>query len=119
MEEVISQEQENQDKKEASVKGKNTLMAVLCYFNILILVPLLTEAKNDPFVKFHIKQGLILIIAGIITSVILMIPFLGWIVGFIMWIILLILFVIGLINALSGKESELPIIGKYGVRLKI
>ena len=119
MEEARNQEQESQDKKEAPAKGKNTTMAALCYFGILILIPLLTEAKNDAFVKFHIKQGLILIIAGIITSVILMIPFLGWVAGPIMWIILLILFIIGLINALSGKESELPLIGKYGAGLKI
>ena len=118
-EELKNQEQENQGTKQASIKGKNTLMAVLCYFGILILIPLLTEAKNDPFVKFHIKQGVILIIAVIINWVILMIPIIGWIVGFIFWIVILVLWVIGLINALSGKESELPIIGKYGQRLKI
>lgn len=94
-------------------------MAALCYFGILVIIPLITDAKKDPYVKFHIKQGLVLLIAGIITSFISMVPVLGWVVGFILWIILLILFIIGLINAITGKEKELPIIGKYGDKIKI
>jgi len=122
MEEVKTQEQEVQDTAQQPVKdekGKNILMAVLCYLGIFILVPLVTEAKKDPFVKFHIKQGLVLIIAIIINWVILVIPIIGWIVGFIFWIIIIILWLIGLINALGGKEKELPIIGKYGARFNI
>jgi len=122
IEELKTQEQETQDNKEAVVettKGKNILMAVLCYLGILILVPLLTEAKKDPFVKFHIKQGLILIIAMIINFFISMVPIIGWVVGSIVWLIILVIWLIGLINVISGKESKLLIIGGYGDRLKI
>jgi len=122
MEELKTQEQETQDNKEAAAettKGKNILMAVLCYLGILIIVPLLTEAKKDPFVKFHIKQGVILIIAVVINWIILMIPIIGWIVGFIISIIILVIWLIGLINVIGGKESKLLIIGGYGERLKI
>ena len=45
---------------------KNTLMAVLAYLGILILVPFLTDAKKDPFVKFHLKQGVALIIVEVV-----------------------------------------------------
>ncbi len=115
-------EEVEKDKKEedGDVKeGKNVGMAALCYFGILVLIPLLTDAKKDPYVKFHIKQGLVLLVAGIANSIISMIPFLGWVIGFIVWIMLLVFFVIGLINALTGKEKELPLIGKYGEKITI
>jgi len=40
---------------------KNTGMAVVAYF--IFFLPLLTEAKKDPFVKYHVRQGLGLLIA--------------------------------------------------------
>lgn len=99
--------------------GKNIGMAVLCYLGILVLIPLLTNAKNEAFVKFHVKQGLVLLIFEVIVSIVWAIPFLGWIVGAIGWVIGVILFIIGLINAIGGQEKELPIIGKYGAKINI
>ncbi len=105
--------------EEPTKQQKNILMAVLCYFGILVIIPLITDAKKDPYVKFHIKQGLVLLIVAVITSFISIIPILGWIAGFILWIIIFVLFIMGLINAITGKEKQLPIIGKYGDKIKI
>ncbi|MDH4358791.1 MAG: hypothetical protein OEV37_02500 [Candidatus Berkelbacteria bacterium] len=99
--------------------GKNVGMAVLCYLGILVLIPLLTDAKNDPFVKFHIKQGIVLLIFDIIISVIIAIPVIGWVVGTIGWILVLILFIMGIVNAVGGQEKELPVIGKFGEKINI
>jgi uncharacterized membrane protein len=96
-------------------QSTNTLMAILCYFWILVLIPWLTDAKNDPFVKFHIKQGLVLLIANIICSFIIRVPVIGWLLG----IILFVLFVIGIINAATGKQTPLPIIGQFAEKIKI
>ncbi len=93
----------------------NVEMAVIAY--IIFLVPLLTDAKDDPFVKFHIKQAIILIICLVISSVITSIPFIGWIFGSIMTIGLLILWIMGLISAINKEKKELPIIGKYAEQL--
>lgn len=100
-------------------QSSNTLMAVLCYFGILVLIPFLTDAKNDPFVKFHIKQGLVLLIADIIASFIAAIPVIGWIVSPILWVILVILWIMGIINATSGKQTPLPILGQYAEKINI
>ena len=110
-----------EEKPSSSPSGgqKNTGMAILCYFGILVLIPFLTDAKNDPFVKFHIKQGLVLLIAYLIIGVITALPVIGWIVGGVAWILLLILFIMGIINAASGKEVELPVIGKFGSSFNI
>jgi len=89
---------------------KNIGMAILCYIGILVLIPLLTDAKDEPFVKFHVKQGLVLLIVSVIVGAISWIPVVGWLLGigtFILWII-------GIINAAGGQEKELPIIGSFG-----
>lgn len=95
--------------------GTKTLMAVLSYFGLLILIPLLTEAKNDPFVKFHVQQGLIFLICSVVVSFLYWIPVVGWLLG----VFLFVIFIIGVINAATGRKVLLPIIGKYGAQIKI
>lgn len=107
-----------EEKKEIK-SDKNNGMAALSYIGILVLIPLLTEVKNDPYVKFHIKQGLVLLVAEIIGSFISMIPVIGWFISPFLWIIFLILIIIGLMNSLNGKEKELPVIGSLAENFKI
>lgn len=96
-------------------KSNNTLMAALSYFGILVIVPLLTDAKNDPFVKFHIKQGIVLLITYVIFGFIVWVPIIGWALG----VVLFVLFLMGLINALNGQQKPLPIIGQFADKLNI
>ena len=94
----------------------NVEMAVIAY--IIFLVPLLTDAKDDPFVKFHLKQAIILVIAAVISSVIASIPVIGWfLLGPVLSIGLLILWIMGLVSAINKEKKELPIIGKYAEQL--
>ncbi|MEO8637542.1 MAG: DUF4870 domain-containing protein [Candidatus Taylorbacteria bacterium] len=88
-------------------------MAVFCYLGILIIIPFLTDGKNDPFVKFHIKQGLVLIISFVVGMAIGIIPILGWIVGGLLLLFNVVMVILGIVNVLSGKKKELPLIGKY------
>lgn len=96
-------------------------MAILCYLSFLVIIPLLTEAKNESFVKFHIKQGLVLLIASLVVSLLgSVIPVLGWfIIAPVGAIWLTILMIMGIINAANGAEKELPTIGKYGDKFNI
>jgi uncharacterized membrane protein len=97
-------------------EGKNP-MAFLSYLSILVIVPLVTDAKNDPFVKYHIKQGLALlifeVIGWLIGGVIGFIPLLGWLIIELWWLTDIVLIIIGLINVANGKEKPLPLIGQY------
>ncbi|NIR47464.1 hypothetical protein GWO43_04305, partial [candidate division KSB1 bacterium] len=53
----------------------NTAMAIIAY--IIFFVPLLTDARDDPFVKYHVKQGLVLFLSWVVVSfVVSMISFL-------------------------------------------
>ena len=91
---------------------KNKVMGLLAY--ILFFIPLLA-AKDSPFARYHANQGLVLFLAAILSSVILLIPILGWIIAPILSIVITVLAVIGIINALNGKAKELPIIGKFKI----
>lgn len=96
---------------------KNTGMAAIAYF--LFFIPLLTDAKNDPFVKYHVKQGLVLFIGYVIETFIGTIYVIGRILSPLLGIFLLVLFIIGIMNAINGKESPLPVIGSFAEKFKI
>lgn len=93
--------------------SNETLMGILSYLGILIIIPLVTEARHNPFVKFHIKQGLVLLIAEIILSFFTRIPGLGLIFAPILGIASLIMLIIGIMNVLNKKMKELPLIGHF------
>lgn len=99
-------------------KGKVDLIAIFSYVGILCLVPLFTR-QDDPFVKFHAKQGLVLFIAEIITSVFSWIPFIGWYFAPLLWIIWIILSIIGIMNVMNSKKKPLPVIGQFAKKFKI
>ncbi len=103
------------EKKEA--KSLNTGMAVIAY--ILFFVPLLTEDKDDPFVKYHVKQGLVLFIAAIANMIFAMVPLLGWFLSPLIAIGLLILVIVGILNAVNGVEKPLPVIGQYADKINL
>jgi uncharacterized membrane protein len=90
--------------------GKNTGMAIIAYF--LFFVPLLTDAKDDPFVKFHVKQSLLLWILAVVNSILVRIP----IIGLVFWILgigIFILWILGVINAANGSMTPVPLVGQY------
>src|SRR3989344_3799394 len=78
--------------------------------HLLFFIPLLTDAKNDPFVKFHVKQGLLVFILAVISMIISWVPVIFWI-SWLLNLAVLVFFILGVINAATGKEKELPLIG--------
>jgi len=97
--------------------GKNVGMAALAY--VIFFIPLLTEAKNDPFVKFHVKQGLVLFICSVLVwFVARVIPILGWAISPILNLFILVFIIIGIMNALNGTEKQLPFVGSFADNFK-
>ena len=91
---------------------KNKVMALLAY--IFFLIPLLA-AKDSKFARFHTNQGLVLFIGAILSSVITVIPIIGWIIAPIAGLVITVLAIIGILNALNGRAKELPVIGKFKI----
>jgi uncharacterized membrane protein len=110
--------QQTQQSEQKQNKGKNITMAVIAY--IVFFVPLLTDAKDDPFVKYHVKQGLMLLIAGVAVWLIInVLPIIGLLIAPILDIAIIVLLVIGIMNAVNGVEKPLPFIGHYAENFKI
>lgn len=95
---------------------KPNAMAIFAYLWILIVIPFLTDAKKEPFVKYHLKQGLALLVFEAIGIFVGWFPILGWLVGGVIWLLSIIFAVIGIMNVLNGREKELPWIGQYARR---
>ena len=108
--------EENIQKEKNAGRGKNTGMAIIAY--ILFFIPLLTEFRSDPFVKYHVKQGLVLFLASIVSGVLASIPLLGLVIAPLMSIAFLVLFAIGIINAANGEQKPLPLIGQFAGMFK-
>jgi uncharacterized membrane protein len=112
-------EGEKMETKESPITvERNTIMAILSYIGPLVIIPYLT-AKDDAFVLFHIKQGLVLFVIEIILWVLMGMFWFLYPVWQLINLALFVLAIIGIVNALNGKEKQLPLVGKYAGTFKI
>lgn len=113
MENTSKETIETEAKKEYhNVHEKHATMAAVAY--LLFFVPLITDAKDDVFVKFHVKQGFVLFLTAVLVNILSMTPLL--IFAFFFQFGLVILVLVGMFNALTGKKEELPFIGQFADR---
>ena len=116
----MTEENNDQEKTkvETSKKQKNIGMAIVAY--IIFFIPLLTDAKKDPFVKYHVKQGIVLFIASVLVGIIsYILPWQLSIISQLLEVCVFVLMVIGIVNASKGAQKPLPVIGKFGDQFKI
>lgn len=95
---------------------KDNIYAVLAYIWVLCLIPVLTK-KDDPFIKFHARQGLMLFIIEIALGIVGIIPLLGVIVSQIGYLVCLVVAVMAIIQVLKGKEWKIPYIGEWAEKI--
>jgi uncharacterized membrane protein len=129
VEKEVLKAEEAPESKETSGSEVNT-MALLGYLGPLCLVPLLTGEK-DEFVKFHVKQGMVLLICEAALWLVW-----NFLVGSMVWswstwgfysmlstvqsaiyLGLGILSVVGITNVINGKQKELPVVGKFSEKI--
>ncbi len=118
MPEEKSEEQLEHDKNRQATEisiDENRLVAALSYLWILFLVPLLSGHKKDPFVNFHLRQGIALFILSVIVSFIAWIPVIGWLIA----LLFSVLSVYAFIQALMGNKWKLPYIGQYAEKINV
>lgn len=101
---------------DSSVGGKKenkTIMGVLSYLGPLVIISY-AVAKDDPFVKFHIKQGLVLLVIEVVLWVLgVMFFWQLWALTQLINLAILILTIMGILNVVNGKEKELPVVGQF------
>ena len=113
--------------KNDGVKGKeddSKLFAFLAVFLTLIgFVIALAVKKDNKYVMYYGKQGLVLFIAWMIiwiaSMILIFIPIIGWLAMMILYLGMLAFWVIGIINSLSGQMKPIPIIGQFADKINI
>lgn len=100
--------------------SNDKVYGVLSYIGILWLVGLL--ASKSEYTRFHVNQGLVLFIIGvalgIVSGILSVIPFIGWlgmIIGGLGSLATLILMILGIVNAAQGEMKPLPVIGSIKI----
>lgn len=99
------------------MSSNRTLMAILSYIGPLVIVSYLT-AKDDSFVKFHIKQGLVLVVIEIATWFLSMVFWPIWPFLQLINLAVFILAIVGIVRAYEGKEIPLPVVGDWSKHFK-
>lgn len=118
--EITSPVQSAQTHKESDyIVNERTIMASLSYVGPLVLIPFLTK-KEDSFIMFHVKQGLVIFGLEIVIMLLTTMSF-GLLVPITMFINigLFILSIVGILNALKMKEGSLPLTGAWAEKIKI
>lgn len=104
---------------------KNKIFHILSYIPLLFLISLFIPEKDNPTVRFHCGQGMLLTIVSAACSAITRtlsftlgwIPFAGSLIVYafsaLSGLVVFAFMIIGIVNAATDKTEPLPLIGKY------
>lgn len=95
---------------------KENIFSIISYVGVLCLVPILMK-KEDPFTKFHARQGLMLFIIEIGLMIIGIIPFLGAVISQIGMLACLVVSIMGIIKVLKAEQWKIPYVGDWAEKL--
>jgi len=111
--------------KKEKAEDSNLFAFIATFLSIIGFIIVMLTKKEDKYVMHYAKQSLVLflaavivgIIVGICNMVLIFVPILGWILLFVVNIVyqagIAILWIISWIQAISGKEKEIPLVGHY------
>ncbi len=94
---------------------RSRLMAALSYLGVLCFIPLLF-GRNDPFVNFHARQGLVIWAWSVLALISLGLPGFGWFFRFSVNLIT-ILSLIGLVAVALHKTWKFPFVHDLAEKL--
>ena len=92
---------------------KNTAAALAYLFGWISGIAFLL-LEDDPFVRFHAMQSLL--VFGLLT-IIRLVPIIGWILSPILMLVTLFLGLFLIIKAYQGEKFALPVIGQWAQKL--
>lgn len=97
----------------------DNVAGLLAYITIIpaILFLVLEPYNKNRFIRFHSFQCIVLSVCGFASSMIMVIPILGWIIGIVMAPVLFVCWILCMYNAYQGKMFKLPILGQIAENL--
>lgn len=108
---------EEEKKKSAPIAGEN-VYAILSYLWVLCLIPILLKKENE-FVVFHARQGLMLFIIEVGLGILGIIPLLGPIISTIGMLVCGLLSLAGIVQVLMGNKWKMPVIAEWAEKIKV
>ncbi len=89
----------------------NKCFAMLVYImSVVGIIIALLASKDSPYVKFHLRQAIKLEVCTILSAVLCVIPFLGWLAFGVCNAIIFVLKIIAFFQVCGGKAKEPGII---------
>jgi fumarate reductase subunit D len=112
---AMEQQQSGRGADDVTGIEPNKLMAAISYVGVLVIIPLLIR-RDDSFVVFHAKQGLVILVGYVLASLIV-----GWvpIVGNLLWLLMIVASIAGFVQAIQGKWWKVPGIGAIADQFRI
>ncbi len=108
-----------------SAEQSNKLLAALAYpIWIIALIIVLTDMKNDPFMRRHgwtaLFWGIAWLVIWVAVMILSAIPFLGFLVAIlsfpIIWLAWFILSIYYALQTYNGREFTIPVVSDYAKR---
>ncbi|MFH1797760.1 MAG: hypothetical protein ABH844_00205 [Candidatus Omnitrophota bacterium] len=106
------------EEKPLKSASSGSVYAVLSYLWVLCLIPVLMK-KNDEFVRFHSRQGLMLFIIEVGVGIISIIPIFGPLIYTLGVLIFGLISLIAIVQVLMGNKWRIPIIGEWAEKMNV
>lgn len=94
-------------------------LAIVGYiFPVLFFIPLITDAKNNAFAKYHANQQLNLLlfnVVGYVAASVLTIVLIGVLLYPLIWLGYIVFAIMGIMNVVNLKMKPLPLIGGFNL----
>ncbi|MDP3312745.1 DUF4870 domain-containing protein [Lutibacter sp.] len=96
-------------------------IAIISYLTIIgwIIAYVMYGNNKSQLAIYHLRQSLFIMLIGftfyIVQTMLLFIPYLGWLVSLLLipvGLVLFVLWIMGLISAINGEEKPIPIVGE-------
>jgi uncharacterized membrane protein len=96
-------------------------IAIISYLTIVgwVIALVMNSNNKSQLAIYHIRQSLFIMLVGIAfyiaQTMLLFIPYLGWLVSLLLFpvgLALFVLWIMGLISAINGEEKPIPIVGE-------
>ena len=93
--------------------------AIVSYLTLIgfIIAVLLHGSNKTHLGAYHLRQSLGLMLTAIAVWIaalmLVVVPFVGWLISLAAWSALFGLWVIGLVAAINGQKKPVPVLGEY------
>ncbi|MDD3088480.1 MAG: hypothetical protein PHT95_00845 [Candidatus Omnitrophica bacterium] len=101
-----------------NVTKEQLAYGVLSYLSALCLIPILMK-KDDEFIRFHARQGLMLFIIETAAMIVGIVPVLGGLVMTLGILICGLMSLAGIVQVLMGNKWNMPVISEWSEKFKI